>query len=109
MGIVLIALYRLNARGLPRTLSIVLHDFNADLYSAAFDRLLRLRLLELARSGNADTAKRHLPIANSVDRIYGEFVRELSGSKTGKVQNPLRALPLPIQQWASRQRPAGIS
>jgi hypothetical protein len=119
--IVLLALYRLNARGLPRTVSTVLHEiqllhetpgqailhiFNSDFYTAAFDGLLRLGLLELAKSGVGDVAKRHLPIANSVDRIYGELVRELNNAKPNN-ENPLRKLPSVIQQWAARQRHNG--
>lgn len=117
--IVLIGLFRLNARGLPRTLSTVLHEislmhdipgnsllhaFNADFYAAAFDRLLRLKLLELARATTPDIAKRHLPCASCVDRIYGDFVRDLEKAEPGPMRNPLRGLPVSIQQWASRQR-----
>lgn len=117
--IVLIALYRLRARGLSRSLSTVLHEvqllheapgpgllhvFNADFYAAAFDRLTRLRLLELPRSGAADAAKCHLPCKSSVDRLYGELVRELGSLEAATWRNPLRSLPQSIQQWAARQR-----
>jgi len=117
--ILMIGLYRLKARGLTRTLSTVLHEiqlfhdnpdhrllhaFNADFYAAAFDRLLRLRLLELARPGTGDTAKRHLPCTSCVDRLYVELVRELGNSEAAPWRNPLRGLPAAMQQWASRQR-----
>lgn len=120
--IVLIALYRLHARGLIRTLSTVLHEiqlfhetagnsvlhnYNADLYAAAFDRLLRLKLIELAKSGSADVVKRHVPCANSVHRLYSELIRELNGEHSRAVWNPLRGLPLSIQQWAALQRKMG--
>jgi len=118
-NIVLIALYRLKSRNLPRTLSIVLneiqmlhespgnnilHSFNADFYAAAFDRLARLRLLETARPATADTAKRHWPCKSSVDRLFGELVRELGNKERAPWRNPLRGLPQSIQQWASRQQ-----
>jgi hypothetical protein len=111
--IFLIALHRLKARGLPRMLSTALHEiqllherpgqcmlhnFNVDFYAAAFDRLLDLKLLELAKPGTADTARRHLPCVSTVDRLYGQLMRELRGSQVGR--NPLRALPQNIQQWA---------
>jgi hypothetical protein len=117
--IVLLALYRLKARGLPRTLSVILHEvqllhqdsghcilhaFNADFYAAAFDRLLRLRLIELTRPGTADMAKAHTPCVSSVDCLYAELVRELNNAEPAPWKNPLRALPQAIQQWAARQR-----
>jgi len=117
--IVLIALYRLRARSLSRTLSTVLHEiqllhetpghsllhtFNDDLYSIAFDTLIRLKLVELARSGATDTATCHLPCASSVDRLYGDLVRELDNAEPASWRNPLRRLPQSIQQWAGRQR-----
>lgn len=80
----------------------LLHAFNADLYAAAFDRLLHLKLIELAKLGTADmaTAKRHLPCASCVDRLCGELVRELRNSEPAPWRNPLRKLPQSIQQWA---------
>lgn len=117
--IVLIALYRLKARSLTRTLSTVLHEvqllhegqgqsllhnFNADLYASGFDRLARLRLLELTRQGNADTAKCHLPCVSSVDQLYSELAKELGNAEPAAWRNPLRTLPVAIQQWAARQR-----
>jgi len=119
--IVLIAFYRLQSRCLTTTLSTVLHEikllhesagtgngilhsFNADFYAAAFDRLLRLKLLELARAGPGDVSERHLLCLSCVDLIYKEFVQELGNSGAAEWKNPLRNLPMPIQQWASRQR-----
>jgi len=119
--IVMIALYRLKSRNLSRTLSTVLHEvqllhdspglsllysYNTDLYAAAFDRLLQLRLLDLPKSGIGDTAKRHLTITNCMERIYGDLVQELGKAVPDSTSwpNPLRGLPQSIQQWASRQR-----
>jgi len=119
--IVMIALYRLKSRNLARTLSTVLHEvqllhdspglsllysYNTDLYAAAFDRLLQLRLLDLPKSGIGDTAKRHLTITNCMERIYGDLVQELGKAvpESTSWPNPLRGLPQSIQQWASRQR-----
>lgn len=117
--IVLLALYRLNARKQPRTLcsilfeislyhetgQSILHAYNPDLYIDSFDRLLRMRLIELARPSTADAAKRHVPCASCVDRIYAELVCELSNTTaTMAIRNPLRSLPLPVQQWAAIQR-----
>jgi hypothetical protein len=116
--IVLLALYRLNARKCPRTLSTVLYEvslfhstgqsilntYNTDLYAFAFEKLLRLRLVELARPSSTDVSKRHVPCTSCVDRMYGEFVRELGATTPGLTRNPLRSLPLPVQQWATIQR-----
>lgn len=117
--IVLIALYRMRARGVTRTLSTVLHEvqllhdspgtnllypFGVDIYSAAFERLVTLKLVELARSGPPDTSKRHLPCASCVDRLMGNLVQELGSSEPASWRNPLRALPHSIQQWAGLQR-----
>lgn len=116
--IVLIALYRLRARGLTRTLSTVLHEvqllhdspgtnllypFGLDLYSAAFERLVRLKLVEMARSGG-DTAKRHMPCSSCVDRLMSNLALELRNSEPAPWRNPLRALPQAIQQWAGLQQ-----
>lgn len=117
--IVLIGLYRLRSRGLPRTLSTVLHEiqllhqmegqtmltkFNTDFWSAAFNRLLTQKLVELPKNAPADTAKRHLPCSSSVDRLYDSLIKELGRSEPAQWYNPLRQLPQSIQQWASVQR-----
>lgn len=116
---VLIGLYRMRARGLPRTLSMVLHEiqllhetpdnnllfeFNSDFYAVAFDGLVRLKLVQLEKTGTQDTAKCHLPCASSVDRLYGDLVQELGEVKAAAWRNPLRELPQTIQRWAASQR-----
>jgi len=125
--VMLVALHRLRQRGMVAMLSLALHEiqvlhesscyittgFNQNLYAAGFDRLLSLRLVEIASgSGSADIARQHLPcrIAVETEGVFGELVYELgraSSVTAASQRNPLRRLPSAMQQWAmQRQRNA---
>jgi len=111
--IILLALLRTQGQ---KTLSVILHEvqllhesclglvvrFDPDRYCAAFDMLLQKKLVEFCGLGRADTAKRYLTCRSLVSGIYGRFVQDLESSKLVLRSNPLRELPAPIQQWASR-------
>lgn len=119
--IMLLALYRLHGRGLPRTLRIALHEiqllhengafgvadaYDTDTYSTAFGLLVQLQLVEIVRpAGSATLAKRHLPCKSVVDHVYAELIGDLGAARPTYARNPLRALPSRLQQWAARQRP----
>jgi hypothetical protein len=111
--VLLLGFWRLKSRQLPLTLARALHEvqmlhdgggfvaaFVQDRYCAAFESLLRVRLLELG--AGSDSGKRYLPCHCPVDSIYTTLVRGLESP--GSAWNPLRALPQPVQQWAARQR-----
>jgi len=118
--IVLLALSRLHQRRAPvKTLAAVLHEIrilhegtqyltantSPDLYSAAFNHLLDLRLIELCNKGASETLKRHRQCRSLVDDVYASLVKELqSQSPTPSLSNPLRRLPSAVQQWLVFQR-----
>jgi len=113
--VVLLALLRLQERRATSTLSALLHEvrllreaggpaaaWEEEHCCAAFDRLLRLGLVELC-GPPGDAAKRYVPCRSLVHSAYAGFARELQAAGPASSCNPLRELPLPVQQWAVRQ------
>lgn len=116
--VLLLAMLRLKDGRHPRTLARALHEvdalhhgsgmmatYNADRYSTAFTQLLECRLLKLS-GGGSELPRRYVSCESCVDLVYDDFVEELSLSDPLDRWNPLRHLPLPIQNW-SRRRKAG--
>jgi len=129
--VVLLAFWKIKNRQETPTLARVLHDvqllhegggfvaaFVQDRYCAAFERLLRMRLVGIGANSAAgmqhahastggDVVKRYQACFSTVNAIYEALVVDLEKTVAGQaVQpwNPLRSLPQPIQQWAGRTR-----
>jgi len=116
--IVLIGLFRIRDRGLTATMRTTLHEiellhrdsrlvfpFDSDRYSAAFDKLVQMKLVGLRSPGSLDVGKQHLNCESTVHGMYFNFVCDLEKADSTWRSNPLRGLQGQVQQWAARQRP----
>jgi len=112
----LIALHRLQARGVTPTLALVLHEvsmfyqlnrksmaeqFHKDSYEKAFSKLVQANLIEVRKQPSADMPRLYLPCHSRINRWYGRFIDDV-GEKVGSALewNPLKNLPQVLQQWA---------
>uniref|UniRef100_A0A6U6PIX8 ORC1/DEAH AAA+ ATPase domain-containing protein n=1 Tax=Zooxanthella nutricula TaxID=1333877 RepID=A0A6U6PIX8_9DINO len=116
--IVLLALFRRKDRQASATLALVfwevqrLHEegglvakFVPDNYCAAFDRLVQMRLVEVAGTGSGDPPLLYQPCHSLVHHVYTALVVDLESSSGPKLPwNPLRGLPQIVQRWSARQR-----
>lgn len=118
--IMLIAHHRQSSRGLVSSLSTLLHEirllhesrimsgvdyiYSTPAYTAAFEKLLSMKILEVAKSNTGEASKEFLPVVSSMSSVFKELVKELGNEQPAPWKNPLRALPSQIQQWSSPQR-----
>jgi len=116
--LILLTLFRQRERAAKeeRSLSTVLHELRQLVdkdkgvlaghteatFTAAFSRLVEIKLIRFGLKGSEEPPKMYRPCESTVDDFYRAWVADLS--KKELEQNPLRRLPEPVRLWALRSK-----